>query len=83
MNEEGKEIGDGAPGAEGFAPPHPDVERQPETRKGAADGGGGGEGREGPASASAEEDVRKEREGKGKEKGVPRPGSEREEATKK
>ena len=75
INEEGKEIGEGVPGAEGFAPPHPDVERQPETQQGES-----GDGKKEPATASVEDDVKKEKK-LGKENGVPKPASERDEAT--
>ncbi len=75
----GNEIADGAAGAEGFAPPHPDVEgRNPET----AGDGKEGEAREQPATASVGDDVGKEKKVEKGKGGKPRPASEGNEATK-
>jgi len=75
----GNEVAEGPAGAEGFAPPHPDVEgRNPET----AGDGKEGEARDQPATASVGDDIGKEmkvEQGKG---GQPRPASEGNEATK-
>ena len=74
---EGNEIGEGSAGAEGFAPPHPDVDREPETASDEAV-----EGRDYPATASPQDDLKKEKsveEGNDKK---PRPASEGREATK-
>ena len=78
IDSQGKEIGDGQPGAEGFAPPHPDVKGEPETPKGAVNG----EGHASPASASAEDDLEKEQAINDAKTGTPRPASEGREATK-
>lgn len=74
----GNEIGDASAGAEGFAPPHPDVDREPETAPGQEED----DKREYPATASPEKDIGKEGSvemGKG---GKPRPASESRDATK-
>lgn len=73
----GNEVGDGFAGAEGFAPPHPDVDRAPET----AVDGLEDDGREYPATASPEEDVNKEKSVEKADAKKPRPGSEGREAT--
>lgn len=73
----GNEIADGPAGAEGFAPPHPDADRIPETAADLPEN----DGREYPATASENDDISK---GKlvEKNKGKPKPGSEGNEATK-
>ncbi|KAI9819187.1 MAG: hypothetical protein M1827_007343 [Pycnora praestabilis] len=80
IDEKGNEIVN-APGAEGVAPPHPDVEgRNPET----IGGGPEDDGREQPATVAVGDDVGKEKgveQGKAKS-GQPRPASEGNEATK-
>ena len=74
----GNEIGEGSAGAEGFAPPHPDVDREPETV-----GAPEHDGRESPATASPYQDAQKEKSvGKVAKDGKPRPASEGREATK-
>ncbi len=74
----GNEIGDASAGAEGFAPPHPDVDREPETAPNQDED----DQRDYPATASPEQDVSKEKPiEKGKD-GKPRPASEPKEATK-
>ena len=73
----GNEIGDASAGAEGFAPPHPDVDREPETVPNQEDD----DKRDYPATASPEKDISKEKlaeKGKG---GEPRPASEPQDAT--
>ena len=75
----GNEIADGTPGAEGFAPPHPDVEREPETVSNASDS----DGKDAPATVSPGKDLEKERSVNDTAKrGQPRPASEAREATK-
>ena len=74
----GNEIADGSAGAEGFAPPHPDVDREPETIVDAA----GGDGRKYPATASPEDDIGKEKSVEKANENKPRPGSENRKATK-
>ena len=74
----GNEIGDGQPGAEGFAPPHPDVEREPNTKGESL----GSDGPAAPASVSPEQDLEKEKSVEEAKSGVPRPASENLEATK-
>ena len=75
----GNDIADGPAGADGFAPPHPDVEgRNPET---AGDGKEDGA-RDQPATASVEEDIGKEKKVEKGKGGEPRPASEGNEATK-
>jgi len=78
IDSQGKEIGDGQAGAEGFAPPHPDVDREPETSNEALKR----EGRESPASVSPEGDLGKEQAVNDAKTGTPRPASEGREATK-
>ena len=78
VDEAGNEIGDGSAGAEGFAPPHPDVDREPETASDQNEDGKNSY----PATASPEKDVDKEKsieKGKG---GKPKPASEPKGATK-
>ena len=78
VDEAGNEIGDGSAGAEGFAPPHPDVDREPETVSDQNEDGKNGF----PATASPEKDVDKGEsieKGKG---GEPKPASEPKGATK-
>jgi len=80
VDAQGREVGDGPAGAEGFAPPHPDVEREPETKVDTADM----KSKDSPATVSPEQDIAKEKsidESK-KESGSPRPASEGIEATK-
>lgn len=74
----GNEIADGAAGAEGFAPPHPDVDREPETAAGNPED----DERDYPATASPEDDVGKEKSVEKEGGNKPRPGSEGREATK-
>ena len=78
VDAQGREIADGSAGAEGIAPPHPDVEREPET----ASDGDDGEVKEAPATASPEEDLLKEKSIEMSKSGAPRPASESREATK-
>lgn len=73
----GNEVGEGSAGAEGFAPPHPDVDRAPETAVDILED----DGREYPATASPEEDVKKEKSVEKADAKTPRPGSEGREAT--
>lgn len=73
----GNEIGDSSAGAEGFAPPHPDVDREPETKSGQEED----DKRDRPATASPEKDVGKESAEKAKG-GRPQPGSEVKDAIK-
>lgn len=77
IDADGREIADGAAGAEGVAPPHPDVERLPETAGDVPED----DGREYPATASPEKDVKKERSVDEVDDGRPRPASEAQEAT--
>ena len=72
----GKEIGEGSAGAEGFAPPHPDIDRQPETAPEADDE------RDVPATASPQDDLSKEKSAEQANDGKPKPASEGNEATK-
>lgn len=74
----GNEIGDASAGAEGFAPPHPDVDREPETAPNQDED----DQREFPATASPEQDVAKEKSVEKGKDGKPRPASEPKEATK-
>jgi len=74
----GNEIGDASAGAEGFAPPHPDVDREPETAPNQAED----DKRDSPATASPEQDVGKEQSVEKGQGGKPRPGSELKDATK-
>lgn len=78
VDEAGNEIDDGPAGAEGFAPPHPDVDREPETAGGVPED----DGRDRPATASPEDDIRKEKLVEKSKTGAPRPASEVNEATK-
>ena len=78
VDAQGHEIADGLAGAEGFAPPHPDVDREPETASDAS----AVEGKDSPATASPEEDIRKEEAIAESNPGTPRPASEGREATK-
>ncbi|KAL9608692.1 MAG: hypothetical protein Q9167_006494 [Letrouitia subvulpina] len=73
----GNEIVDGPVGADGFAPPHPDVDREPETAAEVSDD----EGRESPATASPDDDFGKEMSVERADGGKPRPASEGSEAT--
>lgn len=77
IDSEGKEIADGPVGREGVAPPHPDVERLPETAADQPED----DGREYPATASPEKDIRKEKSVEKADDGKPRPASEPSEAT--
>jgi len=74
----GNEIGDASAGAEGFAPPHPDVDREPETAPNQDED----DQRDYPATASPEQDVGKEKSVEKGKDGKPRPASEPKEATK-
>ena len=74
----GNEIGDGIEGADGYAPPHPDAEREPETAVGIPED----DGREYPATASPEDDTIKEQSLEQHDLKKPRPASEGIEATK-
>ena len=78
VDAQGRELADGSAGAEGFAPPHPDVEREPETMSDRSEPGG----RNSPATASPEEDLLKEKSLEEAKVGTPRPASEGHEATK-
>ena len=78
VDEAGNEIGEGPAGAEGFAPPHPDVDREPETAGGVPED----DGRDLPATASPEDDIRKEKSVEKAKTGKPKPASEAKEATK-
>ncbi|KAL8784553.1 MAG: hypothetical protein Q9213_003901 [Squamulea squamosa] len=77
IDADGKEVADGPVGAEGVAPPHPDVERLPETAPDVADNDGRGS----PATASPEDDVSKEKSVENVDDGRPKPASEPSEAT--
>ena len=75
----GKEIDDGGPaGAEGFAPPHPDVDRHAETLPEDPED----DKRAYPATASPEDDIGKEKSVEGKGKKAAKPASEGGKATK-
>jgi dolichyl-phosphate-mannose-protein mannosyltransferase len=79
VDAQGHELADGSAGAEGLAPPHPDVDREPETVADLPNSDGSA-----PATVSVEEDIG---EGKLVEKalsgsGSPRPASEGQEPTK-
>ena len=78
IDADGSEIADGPVGAEGFAPPHPDVDREPETAADVAED----DGRDLPATASPEVDIRKEKSVEKGDDGRPKPASEPSEATK-
>ncbi len=71
----GNEIADGLAGAEGFAPPHPDADRIPETAVDLPESSFS------PATASENDDISKEKSAE-KNNGKPKPGSEGNEATK-
>lgn len=73
----GNEIGDASAGAEGFAPPHPDVDREPETAPNQDED----DQRDYPATASPEQDIAKEKSVERGKDGKPRPASEPKEAT--
>ena len=77
IDADGKEVKDGPAEAEGVAPPHPDIERLPETDPGLPED----DGRESPATASPEDDVGKEKSVEDADDGRPRPASEPSEAT--
>lgn len=77
IDSEGKEIADGPVGGEGVAPPHPDVDRLPETNADQPED----DGRAKPATASPEQDVGKEKLVEQADEGRPRPASEPQEAT--
>jgi len=77
VDAQGNEVDEGPVGAEGFAPPHPDVDREPETAAEVDEN----DGREYPATASPEDDVGKEKSVERKDGGKPKPGSEAKEAT--
>ena len=72
----GNEIGDASAGAEGFAPPHPDVDREPETAAHREE-----DKPEHPATASPDNDIRKEKSLEKADGGKPRPASEPKDAT--
>lgn len=77
IDSEGKEIAEGPAAGEGFAPPHPDVDRLPETDANQPED----DGRTKPATASPEKDIRKEKLAEKAEDGKPKPASEPSEAT--
>ena len=77
VDADGNEIIGGVAGADGYAPPHPDVDREPET---AADNPED-DGRESPATASPEDDISKEQSVEQIDLNKARPGSEGLEAT--
>ena len=76
----GREVAGGPAGGEGFAPPHPDVEREPETKAETVDENS----KDSPATVSLEQDIAKEKsiDKAKKDSGSPRPASEGIEATK-
>ena len=76
----GREVANSPAGAEGFAPPHPDMEREPETKVDTAVE----KSKDSPATVSPEEDIAKEKsiDKAKKDSGSPRPASEGIEATK-
>lgn len=78
VDADGNEVEEGPAGGEGFAPPHPDVDREPETAAEVPED----DGREYPATASPEDDVGKEKSVHKKMGGAAKPASERGEATK-
>ncbi|MCJ1383266.1 hypothetical protein MMC17_006379 [Xylographa soralifera] len=78
VDAQGRELADGSAGAEGFGPPHPDVDREPETMP----DGSKSLGRDSPATASPEKDLIKEKSVEKAKVGTPRPASEGHEATK-
>ena len=65
-------------GGEGFAPPHPDTDREPNTSADSPED----DGKEYPATASPEDDIGKEKSA-GKNQKVAKPASESVEATRK
>ncbi len=71
-------INEPAAGGADLAPPHPDVDREPET---VAKVAGEGDERQYPATASVEEDVKKENSVEKADTKKPRPASESREAT--
>ncbi|KAL8867794.1 MAG: hypothetical protein Q9174_005432, partial [Haloplaca sp. 1 TL-2023] len=77
IDSDGNEIHEEPAGAEGHAPPHPDVDRLPETAVDQPDD----DGREKPATASPEDDIGKEKSVEKADDGKPRPASEPQEAT--
>ena len=77
VDAQGRELADGSAGAEGFGPPHPDVDREPET---ISDGSRISK-ISSPATASPEEDLSKEKSVEKAKTGIPRPASEGHEAT--
>lgn len=78
VDADGNEIADGSAGAEGFAPPHPDVDREPETAADVPEN----DGRDFPATVSPDEDIGKEKSVNEANVGTPRPASEAKKATK-
>ena len=79
LNSAGDEMADDTPGAEGFAPAHPDMEREPETK---TSGLGIGD-IDAPVSVSPVDYPEKERySNEAAKSGQPRPASEAYEATK-
>lgn len=77
IDSEGNEIADGPVGAEGLAPPHPDVDRLPETAADVPED----DGRDKPATASPDVDIGKEKSVERGDESKPRPASEPQEAT--
>ena len=73
----GNEIGDASTGAEGFAPPHPDVDQEPETAPLQPED----DKRDYPATASPDDAVSKEKSVEKADGGKPRPASEPKDAT--
>ena len=78
VDADGNEVVDKSIGSEGVAPPHPDVDREPETVADIPEN----DGRNAPTTASPEEDLREEKSINRKSNGEPRPASEAKEATK-
>ena len=78
VDSNGNVVGDGPAGGEGFAPPHPDVDREPETAANRKED----DGRDSPATASPGDDIRKEKSVEERFGGDPKPASEGIEATK-
>jgi dolichyl-phosphate-mannose-protein mannosyltransferase len=74
----GNPIADGSEEVDGHAPPHPDVDREPETATDVPED----DGREYPATASPEDDLVKEHSVEANEITKPRPANEPREATK-
>ena len=73
----GKEIGGSSAGAAGFAPPHPDVDREPETAPNEDED----DKRDRPATASPEKDVGKEKSVEKAKGGRAKPAEEPKDAT--